>query len=196
MLSYFFLLFWSYFFKSTLSKKKHFKNTFSKLLPQEIHLRSGFQNCSSKIAPSKNTFPKLLPQYYNFKNAFLIFFLLFWSYFFKSTLSKNILKIHFQNCSLKIAPSKNAFSKLLSKLLFQNCSLNEYIFEIALWKIISLIALVYSSSESEEKSLKFSLICLITFFSMYLHSFKNTADNNSHLFWEQNLNWLLLNKYN
>ena len=34
---------------------------------------------------------------------------------------------------------------------------------------------IYSSSDSseEEKSRKLSLICVITFFSMYLHSFKN-----------------------
>ena len=36
---------------------------------------------------------------------------------------------------------------------------------------------IYSSSDSseEEKSLKGSLICLITFFLMYLHSFKNNC---------------------
>ena len=38
------------------------------------------------------------------------------------------------------------------------------------------LILIYSSSEwsEEEKSLKLSLIYLIPFFSMYLHSFKNT----------------------
>ena len=37
--------------------------------------------------------------------------------------------------------------------------------------------LIYFSSDSleEEKALILLLICLITFFSMYLHSFKNTC---------------------
>ena len=53
----------------------------------------------------------------------------------------------------------------------------KYIFKIVLSKIINLNALIYSLSDSseEEKSLKLSLICLITFLSMYLHSFKSTC---------------------
>ena len=46
-------------------------------------------------------------------------------------------------------------------------------------KKVMVISLIYSSSSSsdsleEEKSHKLSLICLINFFSMYLHSFKNS----------------------
>ena len=45
--------------------------------------------------------------------------------------------------------------------------------------IINLIALIYYSSNSleEKKLLKLSLICIITFLSMYLHSFKKTLLN-------------------
>ena len=60
--------------------------------------------------------------------------------------------------SFEITPSKNTFSKNINQ-----------------------IALIYSSSDSsdsleEEKSLKLSLICLITFFSIHLRSFKNTCE--------------------
>ena len=41
---------------------------------------------------------------------------------------------------------------------------------------------IYSTNSSEEeKSLQLSLIGLITFFSMYLHSFKTLVDNDCHL---------------
>ena len=45
--------------------------------------------------------------------------------------------------------------------------------------IINLIALIYYSSNSleEKKLLKLSLICIITFLSMYLHSFKKAQLN-------------------
>ena len=73
-------------------------------------------------------------------------------------------KMHSQNCSHK----KIDFSKLL----FQN---NTF-FKTAFSKNVNLVAFFYVSSDSpeEEKSQKLSLICLINFFSMHLHSFKNT----------------------
>ena len=41
-------------------------------------------------------------------------------------------------------------------------------------KNINFIALIYSSSELSEELSKSSTICLITFFLMYLHAFKNS----------------------
>ena len=64
---------------------------------------------------------------------------------------------------------------------FQNCFL----------KKINLISLIYSLSESsdsseEEKSLKSSLICLITFSQCIYTLLETLADNNSQPFREQN----------
>ena len=57
----------------------------------------------------------------------------------------------FQNCTLKKhilknAPSKNTFQKFFSN----NCSFKNYIFKIVLPKIINLITLINSSSDSSE----------------------------------------------
>ena len=60
---------------------------------------------------------------------------------------------------------------------------------------MKMIALIYSPSESSGELSKLAVICLITFFPMYLHSLKTLVDKSSHLFWEQNPSWLLLNKY-
>ena len=60
----------------------------------------------------------------------------------------------------KIAFSKNAFLK------------------IVFFKNINFISLIYSwseLSESSEELSESSVICLTTFFSIYLHSFKNTC---------------------
>ena len=139
----------------------------------------------------------MLPQV--IKNKFSKY--IFKEFTFKIALSKNVLEIGcLRNTENKIAPSKNTFFK---KLLFQNYSLKggilkKYIFEIAFSKNINLIASIYSStefSESSEELSKSSIICLIISLSMYLHSLKTLADNSFHLFWEQNLSWLLLNKY-
>ena len=100
-------------------------------------------------------------------------------------LKKHIFKIAFsKNIFLKFLPQKIHFKNIFSKSFpqkkhLQNYSLKIYVFKIAPSKNINLIALIYSSlelldSSEEEKSLKLSLICLITVFSMYLHSFKNT----------------------
>ena len=60
-------------------------------------------------------------------------------------------------------------SKLLSlKCIFKNC----------FFKNINFISLIYSwseLSESSEELSESSVICLTTFFSIYLHSFKNTC---------------------
>ena len=99
-------------------------------------------------------------------------------------LKKHIFRVAFsKNIFLKFFPHKIHFKNIFSKLFpqkkhLQNCSLKICVFKIAPSKNINLIALIYSSLESldsseEEKSLKLSLICPITVFSMYLHSFKN-----------------------
>ena len=65
------------------------------------------------------------------------------------------------------------FAAQASRIHFQNCSL-----KIVFSKKVIFIALIYSSSEESESSeeiCKSSIICLITFFSMHLHSFKNTC---------------------
>ena len=62
---------------------------------------------------------------------------------------------------------QTTFSKLLpQKLHFRK------LFSL---KTLTSIYLIYFSSESSEELSKSSIICVITFFSMYLHSFKNTC---------------------
>ena len=120
----------------------------------------------------------------------------FEKHIFKLTLSKN----KFSNWHLKITSSKNTFlkntfSKLhFQKIHFQSYSIKKYIFKTSLSKQIqfqknnifkttfsintNLPALIYSSSVPSESSGKFSLlsiICIIIFFSMYLHSFNNAC---------------------
>ena len=103
-------------------------------------------------------------------------------------------KIHFQNCSLKEyifkiifskitflkiswSPSKKRKKKKIQKMHFQSCFLTKYekyIFKNIFSECINFIVLIYSSSESLGKLSKPLIICLTTFFLMYLHSFKNT----------------------
>ena len=59
----------------------------------------------------------------------------------------------------KIVPSKNTFSETAPS---KNINFN-------------FISLIYSSSEPSEELSKSSIICLTTFFSIYLHSFKKTC---------------------
>ena len=75
--------------------------------------------------------------------------------------------------------SKLAVSNI-KKFHSSQSAAKKYIFKIAFLKKVKFMSLIYSPSESshsseEEKSLKLSLTCLITFLSMYLHSFKNTC---------------------
>ena len=107
-----------------------------------------------KTAPSKKliffkiAFSKLLSQI--IKNKFL-------GYIFKIPYSKHTFSKNYslKNTFLKIPFPKKTFSKLLSQKI-----------------------LIYSSSESSESSEEpshSSIIYLITFFLMYLHSFKNSC---------------------
>ena len=77
---------------------------------------------------------------------------------FKNYISKTTL---FKIYIFKIAPQKN-------------------ILKTAFSKNVNFMTLIYSSSDSsdsssEEESLKLSLTCLTTFFSIYLYSFKFTC---------------------
>ena len=90
---------------------------------------------------------------------------------------------------LKIAPLENTFSKLVSqkkyfqsyhlrKIHFQNYSLKKYILKFTHSKLLSentltgqIFFIIFIGSR---KSLKLSRICLTTFSSIYLHSFKKT----------------------
>ena len=93
------------------------KTTFSKFLPQKIHIWSYTPNFASlkihfqswslekyvfEIVPSKNTFLKLLPQYCSLENTFS-----------------------------KLLPQKCIFKISSSKIHFQNCSLSQKKFRIA-----------------------------------------------------------------
>ena len=119
-------------------------------------------------------------------------------YIFKTAYLNNI----FPNLlPSKITPSKNTLSKLLpQKIHFQNCSVKEiyifrfalksYIFKTALskntfskikfWKFFSIKTLLESTESSKELH-KSSMICLITFFSIYLQ-LKILMDNSFHLY--------------
>ena len=89
-----------------------------------------------------------------------------------------VIKINFQNTFLKFLPQKIHFqNSSLTKYFFKIAPSKKKDFEIAFSKNINRITLIYSSSESSESSeelSKSSIICLITFFFMYLHSFRNT----------------------
>ena len=119
-------------------------------------------------------------------------------YIFKTAYLNNI----FPNLlPSKITPSKNTLSKLLpQKIHFQNCSVKEiYIFRFALENYILKTALskntfskikfskffsiktLLESTESSKELYKSSMICLITFFSIYLQ-LKILVDNSFHLY--------------
>ena len=63
----------------------------------------------------------------------------------------------------------------VSKLLPQKCILKIASSKLLFQKTSWYLALIYYSLESSEEFLRSSVMYLITFFSMYLHSFKNTA---------------------
>ena len=135
-----------------LFQKYHFLNQLSAL----FYLSFFAQKICSKVDPSKNTFSKLLSQRIHFQNYFLK------NYIFKNKFlslkkkkkKKKIQKMHFQSCFL------TKYEKYIFKNIFSEC--------------INFIVLIYSSSESLGKLSKPLIICLTTFFLMYLHSFKNT----------------------
>ena len=121
----------------------------------------------------KNVFfqnPFTLPQKIRFQNCSI-----------KKCTSKIFLKLSLQSCSFKKINFKKYIFKIICKIFHP-----KYIFlkllsqKIHFQKIITLIALIYSlleSSESSESSGELSksqTIYLITFFLIYLHSFRNT----------------------
>ena len=77
------------------------------------------------------------------------------------------------------------FEKYHSSKWAANISIYQNIFKIAFLKRLTSYLWSILHQSNSEKSLKLSLIYLITFFScIYTLLIKTLVDNNSHLFWE------------
>ena len=132
---------------------------------------------------SKNVFSQiLLPQKVYFQNRLLKQYISKFAPIKDYTIKKYIIKI---------ASSKNTFSKLFRqrnihfqicsrKLHSQNCSLKNTFSKIKFSKFFSIKTLL-ESTESSKELYKSSMICLITFFSIYLQ-LKILMDNSFHLY--------------
>ena len=78
-------------------------------------------------------------------------------------------------------PQRKKYLAPKNFLPFQNCCFRKFIFENCIFKILfsknsNFISFIYSSSESSEELSKSSIICLTSFFLIYVHSFKKTFE--------------------